>query len=184
METKTKKRIRELEERVSPLEKQAGNSRLKNKDDGKYTAFNAYIDSEGTLLTGVEKVVLPDLGRNRQGTGYSTGVVVRLVFRSLEDAAAVMDKPGELRRLEIRGAVMRLRLEGGYDFHGHKHIMGVYFLGLEQAPVERDGNTAVSAVFGVDSYTAIVDGKKLWEIGPSVRKPQPGPIKGGWTWMA
>lgn len=161
-----KKRIRDLKKRVTLLKKQVADEQPKYSGEGKCVEFNAYIDgdgeSRGTKLSGVENVILPYL-YNRRGN-YCAGAIVRLDFNCLENAAVVLKKSGDRRRLEIRGAVTHLPEEGGYTFHGHRHIMEVSFARLEQTPLEKEKPTAVSVTFDVDSYTVYVENEKLWEV--------------------
>ena len=169
-------------EQIERADRKTAEIRLEYFGEGKCNEFNVYIDGteteRGTRLDGVEKVILPELTLGRRQTdGYSTNEVVCLEFNSLENAAAVLGKSGG-QRLEIRGAVMCYDKTGGYSFHGHQYIMNVYFWGLEQAPLERNGRTAVTAAFRVDSCTVIVNGKKLWETGKTRAEP-PGTDKEG-----
>ena len=170
MKTRTQKRIEALEAQVKWLEEQLKSTQPKPASACEYVDFSAHIDGteeiRGTKLNGVETVILPNIG--------SMDPTVRLKFSSLEDAAAVLKKVGEQRRMEIRIVTMCLGKRDGDEFKGHRHVMEVSLIRVEQAPLERRADSGVLAVFDVGSYAIYAGDEKLWETkNKAEQTPEP-----------
>ena len=135
---------------------------------GTCVCFSAWMNGkgpDGKALRSVEKVILPTVTEYVRNGYRDCPMVAELVFGRIEDAAELTDRMGQRCKLEIRAAVQNWdRTDAKWEINGHSHIMECVPAEIEQAPLAMRGGTELTVRLLVYQYTAVVNGKKLWDF--------------------
>lgn len=156
----------EVNQIVTPATRDINGAPKEKPEDGTCIDFNVYLGRKsrgGIPLRGVEKVIFPVVCT--YAVFPPARAELKLKFKSMEYADAVIRALGEMCTIEIRAAVLNVFPSFKPEFHGNYYILEAAPKEIIAEPLTKGSGTGVEVRFQVRRFTASdTDDNERWSI--------------------
>lgn len=128
-----------------------------------FSVFLGRKKDKGIPLEGVEKIVFPKVSACERI--FPERAELKMIFRSMEYAGAVIRALNEMCTIEIRVAVQHFnRIEGRWDVHRNDYIVEATPKEIELLPLNLFGKNGAEVCFRVNRFSASDGDNEQWSI--------------------